>query len=76
MDILSPVNFYRFNLDFISFIESLEEEMDRKRLFDQKDLREKSILISVSKKPKYEQEESLEELKELALERCACRLMQ
>ncbi|MDP3047937.1 MAG: GTPase HflX [Thermodesulfovibrionales bacterium] len=66
MDILPSVNFYRFSLDFISFIESLEEEMDRKRLFDQKDLREKSILISVSKKPKYEQEDSLEELKELA----------
>ena len=66
VDVLSPVNFYRFNLDFIFFIESLEEEMDRKRLFDQKDLREKSILISVSKKPKYEQEDSLEELKELA----------
>ncbi|MDO8746427.1 MAG: GTPase HflX, partial [Thermodesulfovibrionales bacterium] len=66
VDVLSPVNFYRFNLDFMSFIESLEEEMDRKRLFDQKDLREKSILISVSKKPKYEQEDSLEELKELA----------
>jgi GTP-binding protein HflX len=61
-----PVNFYRFNLDFISFIESLEEEMDRKRLFDQRDLREKAILISVSNKPKYEQEDSIEELKELA----------
>ncbi|OGW57938.1 MAG: GTPase HflX, partial [Nitrospirae bacterium RBG_16_43_8] len=66
VDVLSPINFYRFNLDFIFFIESLEEEMDRKRLFDRKDLREKSILISVSKKPKYEQEDSLEELKELA----------
>ncbi|MDP2278833.1 MAG: GTPase HflX [Nitrospirota bacterium] len=66
MDVSPPVNFYRFNLDFISFIESLEKEMDRKRRFDQKDLREKSILISVSKKPKYEQEDSLEELKELA----------
>lgn len=82
MDVSPPVNFYRFNLDFISFIESLEEEMDRKRLFDQseirspqrvargdrggKDLRERAILISVSKKPKYEQEDSLEELKELA----------
>lgn len=74
MDVSPPVNFYRFNLDFIFFIESLEEEMDRKRLFDQseiptrsgKDLRERAILISVSKKPKYEQEDSLEELKELA----------
>lgn len=66
MEVLSPINFYRFNLDFMSFIESLEEEMDRRRVFDQKDLREKAILISVSQKPKYEQEDSLEELKELA----------
>ncbi|MDP2278006.1 MAG: GTPase HflX, partial [Nitrospirota bacterium] len=48
MDVSPPVNFYRFNLDFISFIESLEEEMDRKRVFDQKDNRERAILISVS----------------------------
>ena len=66
IEILPSVNFHRFNLDFISFIESLEEEMDRKRVFDQRDLREKAILISVSKKPKHEQEDSLEELKELA----------
>lgn len=66
MEVLSPINFYRFNLDFMSFIESLEEEMDRRRVFDQKDSREKAILISVSQKPKYEQEDSLEELKELA----------
>ncbi len=66
IEILSSMNFHRFNLDFLSFIESLEEEMDRKRVFSQKDQREKSILISVSQKPKYEQEDSLEELKELA----------
>lgn len=66
IEILSPINFYRFELDFISFIESLEEGMDRQRVFDQKDTREKAILISVSQKPKYEQEDSLEELRELA----------
>jgi len=82
VEVLSPENFYRFELDFASFIESLEEEMDRRRVFAQseirsprrvasgdrggKDSREKAILISVSQKPKYEQEDSLEELKELA----------
>ena len=74
IEVLSPENFYRFELDFASFIESLEEEMDRRRVFAQseiptrsgKDSREKAILISVSQKPKYEQEDSLEELKELA----------
>ncbi len=66
VEILPAVNFYQFNLDFLPFVESLEEEMDRKRVFDQKDKREKAILISVSQKPKYEQEDSLEELRELA----------
>ncbi|MEK6583167.1 MAG: GTPase HflX, partial [Nitrospirota bacterium] len=66
IEVLSPENFYRFELDFASFIESLEEEMDRRRVFAQKESREKAILISVSQKPKYEQEDSLEELKELA----------
>ncbi|MBI4684034.1 MAG: GTPase HflX [Nitrospirae bacterium] len=66
IEVLLPVNFYRLQLDFLPFIEALEEEMDRKRAFDQKDFREKAILISVSTKPKYEQEDSLEELKELA----------
>ncbi|NCO83326.1 MAG: GTPase HflX [Nitrospirae bacterium] len=74
VDVSPAVSFHRFNLDFIPFIESLEEEMDRKRSFDRseiptrsgKDSRERAILISVSKKPKYEQEDSLEELKELA----------
>ena len=73
IEVLSPENFYRFDLDFALFIESLEKEMDRRRGFAQseirrggKDSREKAILISVSQKPKYEQEDSLEELEELA----------
>ena len=45
---------------------SLEEETERNRLFSPNDKRERVILVSVSKKPKYEQEDSLEELKELA----------
>lgn len=65
-EILPPINFYQFELNFLPFIESLEEEMDRHRVFDQKDRRERAILISVSIRPKYEQEDSIEELKELA----------
>lgn len=41
--------------------------MQRHRVFSADDKREKAILISVSLKPRYEQEDSLEELKELAL---------
>ncbi len=67
MEILPKENFYSFKMDFHSFIESLEDEMQRAILFDQKDTRERAILVSVSEKPKYEQEDSLEELKELAL---------
>lgn len=66
IEIFEPENFHNVNLDFALFIESLEEEMERKRVFDQKDTREKAILLSVSKSPRYEQEDSLEELAELA----------
>lgn len=66
IEIFEPENFHSFDLDFALFIESLEEEMERKRIFNQKDAREKAILVSVSKSPKYEQEDSLEELAELA----------
>jgi GTP-binding protein HflX len=48
------------------FTASIEEELQRRSLFEQSDPRERAILISVSKRPVYEQEESLEELRELA----------
>lgn len=66
IEIISKENFYTFKMDFNSFIQSLEEEMQRANLFDQKDTRERAILVSVSERPKYEQEDSIEELKELA----------
>jgi GTP-binding protein HflX len=66
IEILNKENFYTFKMDFNSFIQSLEEEMQRANLFNQKDTRERAILVSVSEKPKYEQEDSIEELKELA----------
>ena len=59
-------NFYRYDLNFWDFIKSLEEEMDRSRVIDQKDKRERAILVSASTKPKYEMEESIDELKELS----------
>ncbi|MDI6728606.1 MAG: GTPase HflX [Thermodesulfovibrionales bacterium] len=60
-------DFYRFEMDYDSFIHNLEDEMDRRRFIDRKDLRERAILVSASTKPKYELEESMEELKELAM---------
>ncbi|MEW6068740.1 MAG: GTPase HflX [Nitrospirota bacterium] len=59
-------SFYDFELDFMPFIASLEEELERNRLFAPDDKREKAILVSVATSPKYEQEDSIEELKELA----------
>ena len=59
-------NFYDFELDLLPFIESLEDEMERHRVFSPDDKRERAILVSVSTNPRYEQEDSIEELKELA----------
>ncbi len=66
VQVLPPENLYHLDLDFQAFVESLEEEMDRQRTFGQGDNRERAILASVSTKPRYELEESMEELKELA----------
>ncbi|MBM4139943.1 MAG: GTPase HflX [Nitrospira sp.] len=66
IEVLPPDNFYEFKLDVDTFIESLEEEMERAITFDQRDMRERVILVSVSARPKYEQEDSIEDLKELA----------
>ena len=63
----SASNFYKFEMNFSGFINSLEDEMQRHRVIDQDDKRERAILISVSTKPKYEMEDSIEELKELAI---------
>lgn len=67
VEVFPPQGFHQFEMDFLSFIGALEEEMDRQRTFDQNDGRERAILVSVSSKPKYEMEDSVEELRELAL---------
>jgi GTP-binding protein HflX len=66
-EVIHSNNFYNFELDFLPFIKSLEDEMERHRLFSPDDKRERAILVSVSLNPKYKQEDSLEELKELVL---------
>ncbi len=65
-EIIHSQNFYNFELDFLPFIKSLEEEMERHRIFSPDDRRERAILVGVSTRPRYEQEDSIEELKELA----------
>ncbi len=66
IDITSYKDFHTFDLNFNEFINSLEEEMARTRVFSPDEKRERAILVSVSTKSKYEQEDSAEELKELA----------
>lgn len=58
--------FYSYELDFGSFVASLEEEMGRAVVRDVRDRRERAILVSVAREPKGVQLEGLEELKELA----------
>lgn len=59
-------NFHRLDMNFRDFIANLEEEMNRSRVFDRRDLRERAILVSASKAPRHEMEDSMEELRELA----------
>lgn len=59
-------DFHAFNLDFTSFVSAREEEMERRRLFSPDDERERAILVSVSFRPRYLQEDSLDELEELS----------
>ena len=74
-EVLPPEDFYRQTFDFGSFVRALEDELDRERAFEvpgpvsargRVQARERAILISVSSRPKYEQEDSIDELRELA----------
>ncbi|HXX54374.1 MAG TPA: GTPase HflX [Thermodesulfovibrionales bacterium] len=67
VEALPVQGFHQFDMDFLSFIRALEDEMERRLTFDQRDGREGAILVSVSTRPKYEQEDTMEELRELAL---------
>ncbi len=66
IEILQSENFHTFEFNFLPFIASLEEEMERSRHFNPDDRRERAILVSVSRRPRYEQEDSVAELDELA----------
>lgn len=66
VETLPPQDIYQLDLDFEAFVKSLEEEMQRQRTFGPDDKRERAILVSVSTRSRYELEDSMEELKELA----------
>jgi GTP-binding protein HflX len=69
-EVLGPVPFHGMDRafeDFDVFISSIEEGLESRRAgIDIKDRRERAVLVSVSTSPIYEQEDSMEELKELA----------
>jgi GTP-binding protein HflX len=67
VEVSGPHDIHYLDLDFMSFIKSLEEEMQRQRVFNSEDRRERAILVSVSTGHRYELEDSMEELKELAV---------
>jgi GTPase len=65
--ILPPVPFHQLKLPCDEFIFDLEKKLtEAQTTFDVRDSRERAILISVSTGSRIEQEDSLEELKELA----------
>ncbi|WP_444547991.1 GTPase HflX [Candidatus Magnetomonas plexicatena] len=64
-EVEEPVNFYNVDRNFAAFIESLEEEMHKGRSWTDTNLTERAILVSVSPQPKYELEDSMDELCEL-----------
>lgn len=68
LEVRTARSLYDIDLDFESFITSLEAEMERKssEAVDLSDMRERAILISVSHSPRDEVEDSLDELTELA----------
>jgi len=69
-EVHGPVPFHGMDRafeDFDVFISSVEEGLESRRAgFDIKDKRERAVLVSVSPSPRYDQEDSMEELKELA----------
>lgn len=70
VEIVGPFQFQmleRYLNNFDTLISSIEEEFGSQRKdIDLSDTRERAILVSVSTGPRYEQEDSMEELKELA----------
>jgi GTPase len=65
--VLPPCLTHDLNLDFKQFIQSLEDDLAKKQgAVDLQDSRERAILVSISTANRVEQEDSLEELRELA----------
>jgi len=64
-EVLPPQAVHGVDIDAANFIADLEREMERAQSAREVAKKDRAILVSVSKKSKHEQEESVEELKEL-----------
>jgi GTPase len=65
-EVLPPRSVHAVGIDAAEFIADLERQMERAQAAREVSKKDRAILVSVSKKSKHEQEESVEELKELA----------
>jgi GTP-binding protein HflX len=65
-EVLPPRSVHALNMNAAEFIADIEREMERAQSALVVGKKDRAILVSVSKKSRHEQEESIEELKELA----------
>lgn len=65
-EVLPPRSVHAITMDVSEFIADIERQMERAQAALEVAKKDRAILVSVSKKSKHEQEESIEELKELA----------
>lgn len=65
-EVLPPQSVHSISLDAAEFISDIERQMERAQAALEVAQKDRAILVSVSKKSRHEQEESIEELKELA----------
>jgi len=65
-EVLPPQSVHALDVDAVEFIGDIERKMERAQSALVVSKKDRAILVSVSKKSRHEQEESIEELKELA----------
>ncbi|HET6365390.1 MAG TPA: GTPase HflX [Nitrospirota bacterium] len=65
-EVLPPQSVHAVAMDAAEFIADIERQMERAQSALEVAKKDRAILVSVSKKSRHEQEESIEELKELA----------
>ena len=65
-EVLPPRSVHALDIDAAEFISDIERQMERAEAAREVAQKDRAILVSVSKRSRHEQEESIEELKELA----------